>query len=98
MSYDPTFPRQHYDNLADEEWSRMTRSRRGELSFLVHMDVFRSHLNTGMHVLEIGAGAGIFTKELVHMAQRLVVADISPVQLELNQQHMRELGLRNLID
>ena len=93
LSYDPSFPREHYDRVADEEWLRMTRTRRGQLSFLVHMDVLRQYLNSNMRVLEIGAGAGIFTKELVHMVRQLVVSDISEVQLSLNKQHMQELDV-----
>ena len=95
--YDPDFPRAHYDRLADDEWTRLTRSRRGELNFLVHMDVLRTHITTEMDVLEVGAGAGIYTKELVHMARRLVVSDLSEVQLALNRNHMRELGVLDLV-
>ncbi len=51
-----------------------------------------------MDVLEIGAGTGIYTKELVNMSRRLVVADLSKVQLDLNQEHMRELGVVDLVD
>lgn len=79
--------------MADKEWTRLTRNRRGELNFLVHMDVLRRHITADMDVLEIGAGAGIYTKELVHMAGRLVVSDLSEVQLALNRDHMRELGV-----
>lgn len=93
MGYDPEFPRAHYDRLADAEWTRLTRSRRGELNFLVHMDVLKAHITTDMDVLEVGAGAGIYTKELVHMARRLVVSDVSDVQLALNRNHMRDLGV-----
>ena len=93
MGYDPNYPRKHYDQLGDDEWTRLTRSRRGELNYIVHMDVLRHHIRGDMDVLEIGAGAGIFTKELVHMAKKLVVADLSQVQLDLNREHMRELGL-----
>ena len=98
MGYDPEIPRAHYDRLADAEWTRLTRSRRGELSFLVHMDVLKRHINAGMDVLEIGAGGGIFTKELVHMARRLTVSDISEVQLALNRGHMRDLGVLDRVD
>ena len=93
MSYDPSFPRQHYDRVADEEWLRMTETRRGQLSFLVHMDVLQQYLTSNMRVLEIGAGAGVSTKELVRMVRQLVVADISEVQLNLNKKHMQELDL-----
>ncbi|MYA15820.1 MAG: class I SAM-dependent methyltransferase [Gammaproteobacteria bacterium] len=98
MGYDPAFPRVHYDGVADKEWTRLTRNRRGELNFLVHMDVLRRHITADMDVLEIGAGAGIYTKELLHMARRLVVSDLSEVQLALNQDHMRELGVLNQVD
>lgn len=98
MDYDPAIPRDHYDRLADNEWTRLTRSRRGELNFLVHMDVLRRHIKPDMDVLEIGAGAGIYTKELVHMARRLVVSDISPVQLAMNRDHMADLGVLDLVD
>ena len=98
MGYDPAFPRAHYDRVADKEWTRLTRNRRGELNFLVHMDVLRRHITADMDVLEIGAGAGIYTKELVHMARRLVVSDLSEVQLALNQDHMRDLGVLNQVD
>lgn len=98
LGYDPSIPRVHYDRVADAEWTRLTRSRRGELNFLVHMDVLKHHVNTDMEVLEIGAGTGIYTKELVHMARRLVVSDISEVQLALNRDHMRDLGVVDLVD
>ncbi len=98
MGYNADFTRKHYDKLADDEWTRLTNSRRGELNYLVHMDVLRQHLQSDMEVLEIGAGAGIYTKELAPMVQRLVVADLSEVQLELNRTHMRELGILNKVN
>ena len=98
MSYDPAFPRAHYERVADNEWTRLTRSRRGELNFLVHVDVLQQYVTADMDVLEIGAGSGIYTKELVHMTRRLVVADLSEVQLALNRDHMRDLGVLDLVD
>ncbi len=97
MRYNPAFPRTHYDRLADNEWTRLTRNRRGELNFLVHMDVLQRHITADMDVLEVGAGAGIYTKELVHMVRRLVVSDLSEVQLAVNQDHMRDLGVLDLV-
>jgi len=44
-------------------------------------------------VLELGAGAGIFSKELVTIADRLVVSDLSEGQLAFNKLKMAELGL-----
>ena len=79
MRYNPAFARTHYDRLADNEWTRLTRNRRGELNFLMHVDVLRRHITEDMDVLEIGAGAGIYTKELVHMVRRLVVSEVGLV-------------------
>ena len=62
------------------------------------MDLLRRHITADMDVLELGAGAGIYTKELVHMSRRLVVSDLSEVQLELNRGHMRDLGVYDLVD
>lgn len=62
------------------------------------MDVLRQHISSDMSVLEIGAGAGIYTKELVHMCRSLVVADLSKVQLDMNRKHMRELGVLDLVN
>ena len=98
MDYDAATPRAHYDRLADDEWSRLTRTRRGELNYHVHMDILRKRIATDHAVLEIGAGAGIYTKELVKLAGRLVVSDLSPVQLEFNRRRMRDLGLEDRVD
>ncbi|MBT5873451.1 MAG: class I SAM-dependent methyltransferase [Candidatus Latescibacteria bacterium] len=92
MTYDPEIPRQFYDNLGDREWHRLTKDRLGELLFHVHMDVLRLHIGPEHSVLELGAGAGIFTKELALLAGRLVVSDLSQVQLDLNRQHMIGAG------
>jgi SAM-dependent methyltransferase len=50
------------------------------------------HVDPGTRVLEIGAGAGRFTQILVELGARVIVADISPGQLELNRRHAAELG------
>lgn len=98
MAYDPRIPRTHYDNLGEDEWTRLTRIRHGELNFLVRMDVLRSYIKESMDVLEIGAGAGIFTKELVNMCNRLIVGDISRAQLDANRANMGDLGVLDRVD
>ena len=49
-------------------------------------------------VLEIGAGPGRFTVELAKMVKRIVVGDISPVQLELNRENARKLGIAEAVE
>jgi SAM-dependent methyltransferase len=61
------------------------------VSFELHRRWLRRHQVRG-RVLEIGAGPGRFTVELVRSGCRVVVADISAVQLDLNRQHVAAAG------
>lgn len=96
--YNPQIPRNYYDNFGEMEWTRLSKDCPGELLFHVHMDVFRNHVHKESSVLELGAGAGIFSKELVTLAGQLVVSDISAEQLAINKSKMTELGLSDRID
>jgi len=69
--YDSGVPKNWYDSFGEKEWTRLSRNRLGELLFHVHMDVFRYYVKKDALVLELGAGAGIFSKELVTIADRL---------------------------
>jgi ubiquinone/menaquinone biosynthesis C-methylase UbiE len=62
------------------------------------MDVFRSYVHKEASVLELGAGAGIFSKELAILAGQLTVSDLSEEQLALNKSRMTELGLQDRIE
>ena len=94
-TYDPRIPKGYYDSFGEKEWTRLTRDCFGELLFHVHMDVFRSYIHKEALVIELGAGAGIFSKELVKLAGKLVVSDISKEQLAINEFKMAELGLKD---
>lgn len=95
--YDSSVPKNWYDSFGEKEWTRLLRNRLGELLFHVHMDVFRYYVKKEASVLELGAGAGIFSKELVTIAGKLVVSDISEGQLAINKLKMAELGLEGRI-
>jgi ubiquinone/menaquinone biosynthesis C-methylase UbiE len=96
-TYNSNVPRNYYDSFGEKEWTRLSRDAAGELLYHVHMDVFRCYVHEKASVLELGAGAGIFSKELVTLAGQLVVSDISPEQLAINKHKMTELGLTNRI-
>ena len=96
--YDSSVPKNWYDSFGEKEWTRLSRDRLGELLFHVHMDVFRSYIKKEDSVLELGAGAGIFSKELVTLAGNLIVSDISEEQLAINKLKMTELGLEGRIE
>ena len=97
MSYNPEIPRNRYDNYGDREWTRLDKDGHGELLYQVHLDILKRHTNPSDTVLEIGAGSGRYTKELVAMCAGLTVADISSHQIEFNKSKMRELSLLDKI-
>ncbi|MHA6530071.1 class I SAM-dependent methyltransferase [Paenibacillus sp. BAC0078] len=93
MSYNPEIPRNRYDNYGDREWTRLEKDGHGELLYQVHLDILKRYLKLTDNVLEIGAGSGRYTKDIVAMCAELTVADISSHQIEFNQSKMRELSL-----
>jgi ubiquinone/menaquinone biosynthesis C-methylase UbiE len=48
-------------------------------------------------VLDVGAGPGRFTIEIAHLGADVVVADLSPGQLELNRQRVAAEGLEDRV-
>ncbi len=79
--------RRYYDALGDQEWTRLTNH--GRVSLEVHRCFLRRFIRPGMRVLEVGAGSGRFTLELAAIGARIVVTDLSEVQLALNDEHLR---------
>ena len=57
-TYDSNIPKQYYDCFGEEEWTRLSGDRAGELLYHVHMDVFRCYVQKEASVPELGAGAG----------------------------------------
>jgi len=96
--YHPEYVSQFYDAYGDREWQRLTATPEDEVKLHVHTHYLRKHLQAGMRVLEIGAGAGRFTQVLAGLGCRLWVADISAGQLELNRQHASSEGFEAAIE
>ncbi len=96
--YNPDIPERFYDSLGEKEWTRLSKNRLGELLFHVHMDIFRQYAKKDTSVLELGAGAGVFSKEFVRFGTQLVVSDISEKQLTINRSKMAELRLEEQIE
>lgn len=93
MSYNPEIPRQRYDHYGDREWTRLEKDGHGELLYHVHLDILKRYIAQEDKVLEIGAGSGRYTKDLVKMCSELTVGDISAHQIEFNKSKMKELSL-----
>jgi len=90
--------REYFDQKADEEWSRLTETVAGRVSFDVHRRFLRSYVTPGMRVLEIGAGPGRFTKELADLGTRITVTDISQAQLAANRTRASDEGFGDAVD
>jgi SAM-dependent methyltransferase len=96
--YDPKWVRTYYDQYAEKEWQRWDRSPVERVKLEVHLHYLRQAIRPGDRVLEIGAASGRFTQELARITGRVVVADLSPVQLELNRQNGQRLGFSSAVE
>lgn len=84
--------RTYFDVLADGEWDRLGTDLPGRVSFEVHRRFLARFVAPGMRVLEVGAGPGRFSVVLAMLGARVVVTDLSPVQLALNARYVAEAG------
>jgi SAM-dependent methyltransferase len=98
VKYDPIWVKRHYDQYAEKEWQRWDKSPVERVKFEIHLHYLKTTLAAGDRILEIGAGAGRFTRELAKISDQIVVADISPVQLELNRRNAQEMGFSAAIE
>ena len=77
--------RDFYDELGNAEWDRLEKDVAGRVSLEVHRRFLSRYVSQGNRVLEIGAGPGRFTSELIELGSQVVVTDYSSVQLDLNR-------------
>ena len=96
--YDPDWVRAHYDDYGSREWHRWDESPVERVKFFVHLHYVQRAVEPGDRVLEIGAGAGRFTRELAHLTDRIVVADLSPMQLRLNRENAARLDFESSVE
>ncbi|WP_103955649.1 class I SAM-dependent methyltransferase [Nonomuraea solani] len=81
--------RRYFDTFGDAEWDRLSGDVAGRVSLEVHRRFLARFVRPGDRVLEVGAGPGRFTAELAALGASIVVTDLSPVQLALNEEHLR---------
>ena len=97
-SYNPDWVANYYDEYGDREWARFARSPADEVSLFLHTHYLERFVEPGSRVLEVGAGPGRFTKIMAEMSCRVLVADISQVQLDLHRKHAEELGFEDSVE
>ncbi|MED7950710.1 class I SAM-dependent methyltransferase [Streptomyces sp. BE303] len=90
--------RRYYDTLGEGEHDRLSKDVAGRVSFEIHRRFLAPHLTKDQLVLEVGAGPGRFTTVLAEHGARVVVTDISPVQLHLNEANVAAAGFERAIE
>lgn len=83
--YDAEHIARFYDEYGDKEWERLEATMHGRAIHATHTAALERHLPPNATVLEIGAGPGRFTIELARLGASIVVADISPGQLDAHR-------------
>jgi SAM-dependent methyltransferase len=86
-----------FDDYGEREWTRFEDGRTPATSLAVHNHYLRRFVHSGDRVLDIGAGPGRFTLELARLGADVVVADLSPRQLELNTRILADAGLAHRV-
>lgn len=69
--------RAYYEEFGNAEWKRHKKDIPDRVSLEVHRRFLSRFINSGDRVLEIGAGPGRFTLELVNLGAQVAVTDIS---------------------
>jgi SAM-dependent methyltransferase len=97
--YDPNYISRFYDEYGDREWQRFEQEAgpANLVNLHVHSHYLRRYIQSGDHVLDVGAGPGRFTIEMARIGARVTVGDISPAQLEMNSQKVGEAGLESAV-
>lgn len=88
----------HFDEYGMKEWNRLTATPVDEISLHIHTHYLQKYVQPGWRVLEVGAGPGRFTQVLAAIGTRLIVGDVSPEQLKINQQMAGQLGFAQAVD
>jgi len=92
LPYEPRAVEAYFDEYGESEWHRFDRFALGAVHEHIHNHFLQRFVQPGSRVLDIGAGPGRFTQTLDRLGCRIVVADISEVQLELNRRYGVEKG------
>ena len=86
-----------FDEFGEGEWARFEDGRTPPQGLAVHLDALHRFVAPDDRVLDVGAGPGRFTIELARIGAEVVVADISPRQLELNAEKVGAAGFEERV-
>ena len=93
---DAGWVRAHTDD--EDEWSKWQSHLVQQVDFAIHIHYLHELLREDMRILEVGAGAGRFTKELASISNRVTVVDISPRKIRRNKRNAQAMGYADAIE
>ena len=96
--YNPEGIATFYDECGEREWKRFSKSLADRVNLLIHTHYLRHFGRRGSRVFEVGGGPGHFTQVLADLGCRVVMSDLSPVQLELHRKYTNELGFDDAVE
>ena len=74
--------RDYYASFGEREWDRLDRAE-GVIEFLVNTHFLERFLPANGRVLDLGGGPGRYTEWLAGRGHQVVLADLSPEQLDI---------------
>ncbi len=83
---------------AEREWRRFEDGPTPFTSATTHTHYLRRFVRPGDRVLDAGCGPGRFAIELARIGARVVLADVSPVFLELSREKLAEAGVEDAVE
>ena len=98
LRWDPTAAAAFYDQYGEREWTRFEDGRTPAASAATHAHYLRRFVRSGDRVLDAGSGPGRFTIELARIGARVVLADLSPGQLELSREKVAAAGAEDAVE
>ncbi|MFN2233261.1 MAG: class I SAM-dependent methyltransferase [Anaerolineales bacterium] len=88
----------HFDQYGTQEWNRLVETPVDEISLYIHTQTLKEYVQPNWSILEIGAGAGRFTQVLAQLKTKILVGDISQVQLDLNKAHAQQFNFADSVE
>lgn len=90
--------RDYYSSFAEREWARLDNPRDGAIEWTLTTRRIERHLARSSRVLDIGGGPGRYAIWLAEHGHRVVLADLSPVLLEIASRQIAEAGAQSGIE
>jgi SAM-dependent methyltransferase len=97
-AWNPQAALDFFDANAESEWRRFEDGRSGPAAAMTHAHYLRRFVRKGDRVLDAGSGPGRFAIELAAIGAHVVLADISPKQLELSREKLRDAEAEHAIE